>query len=192
MLDQKSSGTLQSLKNHFLVAMPSLNDSLFSHSVTYICDHNENGAMGLIINQATEVTMGEVFKQLGMEAFGPCAQNRVLSGGPVNPQQGLILHRKQGTWDSTLNITSDICLTASKDIMSALAEGRGPEEAQFILGYAGWSPGQLEDEIIENSWLTVNAESSIIFDIPPDKRWEATAAHLGIDLDLISPTSGRA
>lgn len=181
-----------SLRDYFLIAMPSLNDSLFSHSVTYICDHNAHGAMGIIINHPMDLTMLDVFSQLKLNTDNKTSKVNVLSGGPVNPQQGLVIHRDQGTWQSTLHITSEICLTASKDIMTALAEDKGPTSAQFVLGYAGWSAGQLEDEIAENSWLTVPADSRIIFDTPPAQRWQETAKHIGIDLSLISSSSGHA
>lgn len=192
ILDTNDSSNTLNLRDHFLVAMPSLNDSSFSHSVTYICDHNAQGAMGLVINHPMNLQMKDVFKQLELNTSGLEHDMAVLTGGPVNPQQGLIIHRDEGTWQSTLHVTQEICLTASKDIMQALAQGKGPASAQLALGYAGWGPGQLEAEILENSWLTIPADSRILFDTPVDERWQATAKHIGIDLSLISSVSGRA
>lgn len=180
------------LQGHFLVAMPSLNESIFSHTVAYICDHNDQGAMGVVINQPTQVMLGEVFEQLSLPKDGQAGSMNVLAGGPVASQQGFVLHRNEGSWDSSLQVGTNMCLTASKDIMRALATEQGPKDAQFILGYAGWSPGQLEDEILENSWLTTPADEHIIFEIPAEKRRHATAEKLGINLDLISPNAGHA
>ena len=180
------------LRNHFLLAMPSLTDPLFSRSVTYICDHSEHGAMGIVLNQPLGITLTDVFQQLALNTNSLSGRIPVLAGGPVNTQRGFVLHRDQGSWDSTLRITSEICLTASRDIVAAIADDSGPKSAQFALGYAGWSAGQLEEEIANNAWLTVEADSSIIFDTPVDQRWSAAAASLGIDLNLISSVAGHA
>lgn len=181
-----------SLSNHFLIAMPGLKDSLFSHSVTYICDHSENGAMGIVINHTLDMTIGEVFDQLNLNAEPECRAKPILAGGPVNAQQGFVLHRDDGQWNSTLRITDEICLTASRDIVEAMADNRGPAGAQFALGYAGWDAGQLEEEISANSWLTMPAESGIIFDVAIEERWGAASKQLGVDLNLISGTAGHA
>lgn len=180
------------LRNHFLLAMPGLTDPMFTRSVTYICDHSEHGAMGIVLNQPLGITLTEVFDQLSLESKSAVGQNPVLAGGPVNTQRGFVLHRDQGSWDSTLHITSEICLTASRDIVAAIAEDHGPRSAQFALGYAGWNAGQLEEEIASNAWLTIEADSSIIFDTPVEQRWAAAANHLGIDLNLISSVAGHA
>jgi len=181
-----------SLRDHFLIAMPGLTDPIFSRSVTYICDHSEQGAMGIVINQPLDLTLGDVFEQLAIDYSAPLKSNPVLAGGPVNMQRGFVLHRDQGSWESTLRITSEVSLTASRDIVAAIAREEGPAHAQFALGYAGWSAGQLEDEINANSWLIVPADTSIIFDTPVDQRWAATARQLGIDMNLISSTAGHA
>ena len=136
--------TTQSLRDHFLIAMPSLNDSYFSNTVTYICDHNEHGAMGVVINHFTDISMTEIFIQLKLDYSKYIEKSPVLMGGPVKQSQGLILHRNEGDWTSSLHITPEVTLTASKDILSALSQNEGPEGAQLILGYAGWSSGQLE------------------------------------------------
>lgn len=181
-----------SLKNHFLIAMPSIKDSSFSRTVTYVCDHNEYGAMGIIINQPLKLKLSEVFEQLSLEYCDEVGSKPALSGGPVKAQRGFVLHRDEGTWDSTLRISSEVCLTASKDIMAAMADNAAPSSAQFALGYAGWEAGQLESEISENSWLTTPADTRILFDVPVEERWNAASQHLGIDLNLIVSTLGHA
>lgn len=181
-----------SFRDHFLIAMPGLTDPLFSRSVTYICDHSEHGAMGIVINQTLDLTLADVFEQLAIDYHPPLGSYPVLAGGPVNMQRGFVLHRDQGSWESTLRITSEISLTASKDIVKAIAREEGPRHAQFALGYAGWSAGQLEEEINTNTWLVVPANTTIIFDTPVDQRWAATAKQLGIDLNLISGNAGHA
>lgn len=180
-----------SLRNQFLVSMPGLVDSIFARSVTYICDHSPQGAMGIIINHPLGITLDEVFQQLLLEPSED-HHSPVLAGGPVNTQQGLVLHRKEGSWQSTMEITSEICITASKDIIEAMASGKGPKHAQLVLGYAGWSEGQLEEELGNNCWLTLPADERIIFEVPTEDRWNAVAEGLGIDLNLISNQLGHA
>lgn len=181
---------MNSLRNHFLVAMPSLSESVFSHSITYICDHTEDGAMGLIINQPLKLTLDEVFTQLGFKAAN--IDQAVLSGGPVETERGFVLHDAQSAWGSTMPVTDEISLTASKDVLRAISQGEGPEKYQVMLGYAGWGGGQLEEEISNNAWLTVEADSAIIFDTAPDQRWSRVASNLGIDLNLLTATAGHA
>ena len=182
-----------SLRDHFLIAMPSLADSYFSQTLTYICDHNAHGAMGIIINQGMDIEMPDVLAQLGIEYGGLQEYAPILAGGPVNEQQGLIVHRNEGQkWESSLAVTDSVSITASKDIVSAIAENRAPSGAQLVLGYAGWSPGQLEEEITRNSWLTAPADEAILFDTPVEKRWSAVAKQIGIDLNLISSSAGHA
>lgn len=181
-----------SLRDHFLIALPGLTDSIFAGSITYICDHNEHGAMGIVLTHPLNIYLNEVFDQLAIKYDASAYSVPVLAGGPVNVQQGFVLHRDQGDWDSTLQIAEDVCLTASRDIVSAIAENRGPAGAQFALGYAGWSPGQLEEEIAGDSWLAVPADKRIIFDTPVFERRAAVEKYLGIDLNLISRTVGHA
>ena len=182
----------QSLKDHFLIAMPGLTDSAFSNSITYICDHSEHGAMGIVLNRPLDVELTEVFDHLSIDypiSFKPI---RVLSGGPVSAQQGFVLHKNEGEWDSTMPITDEICLTASQDIVEALAQNTAPKNSLFVLGYAGWGAGQLETEIFANSWLTMPADHKIIFNTKMEDRWTAAANQLGIDMNLISATAGHA
>ncbi len=186
------SGTDNSLRNHFLLAMPSLKDPLFGQTLTYICEHSENGAMGLIINHPLTLTIGDVFEQMEIPTNDETAAQQVLCGGPVQMERGFVLHTNDSQWDSTMEISEELSLTASKDILEAIAQNKGPEKYLFILGYAGWEAGQLEQELEENSWITLPADSSLIFDIPIELRWQLASQQLGVDLNLIAPTSGHA
>lgn len=181
-----------SLRDHFLIAMPGLNDSSFAHAVTYICEHSEQGAMGVVINMATPMLLKEIFEQMALNDQSDQGEQIVMSGGPVQPERGFVLHSPDTKWQSTLEISPDISLTASRDIIAALAEGRGPEQSLIALGYAGWGEGQLEAEIAANSWLTVPANKDIIFSTPLEHRWTAAAQALGIDVNLIASTAGHA
>lgn len=181
-----------SLRDHFLIAMPGLNDSSFAHSVTYICEHSEQGAMGVVINMATPMLLKEIFEQMALSDQSDQGEQIVMSGGPVQPERGFVLHSPDTKWQSTLEISPEISLTASRDIIVALAEGHGPKHSLIALGYAGWGEGQLEAEIAANSWLTVPANKNIIFDTPLERRWAAAAQALGIDVNLIASTAGHA
>ena len=181
-----------SLRDHFLIAMPGLNDSSFAHTVTYICEHSEQGAMGVVINMATPMLLKEIFAQMALSDVSDLGEQIVMSGGPVQPERGFVLHSPDTKWQSTLEISPEISLTASRDIIVALAEGRGPKHSLIALGYAGWGEGQLEAEIAANSWLTVPADKNIIFNTPLEQRWTAAAQALGIDVNLIASTAGHA
>ncbi|MFL0796286.1 MAG: YqgE/AlgH family protein [Cellvibrionaceae bacterium] len=180
----------QCLKNHFLVAMPSLQDSVFSHTITLLCEHNENGAMGVIINSPLGIKMREVFEQMKLHYSDNTGEQQILAGGPVQTDRGFILHDGDINFETTIKVSPGINLTASKDIVFAIAGDKGPDNCLMTLGYAGWDGGQLEQEISENSWLVVPADPDIIFHTPIEHRWAATAAQLGIDLDLISTQVG--
>jgi len=181
-----------SLRNHFLIAMPSLNDSSFAHTVTYICEHSDKGAMGVVINSATPMQLREVFEQMGLEDDAKVGDQIVMAGGPVQQERGFVLHPAGTHWQSTLAVSPEVSLTASRDIIIALAAGRGPSQYLITLGYAGWDEGQLEAEIAANSWLTVPADKDIIFNIPFEQRWTAAARSLGVDVNLITGTAGHA
>jgi len=185
---------LKNLANHFLIAMPSMEDPFFSRSLTYICEHNEEGAMGLVVNQPTNMTLKELLEQADKDAEvdDEKGQQIVLAGGPVSQERGFILHSPQPGWSSSLNLTSEIMVTTSKDILGSLGNHRGPEQAIITLGYAGWSAGQLEREIQENSWLTIEADPKILFDTPIHQRWQLAVSSLGIDVWQIAPEVGHA
>jgi len=181
------------LTNHLLIAMPNLQDPNFEHTVTYICEHNENGAMGIVVNRPIDINLGEVFEQMEIPVSAPeLAQARVFLGGPVEEQRGFVLHTHPADWDSSLKVSEQLSVTTSRDILEAMARGEGPSHALIALGYAGWGSGQLEQEILDNAWLSVPAEQAILFDLPPEKRWEAAAKLLGVDLNILSNESGHA
>lgn len=181
------------LTNHFIIAMPNLEDGNFSQSVTYICEHDSNGALGITINRPSEISLTEIFSQLKiMPESDHVLRQTVLSGGPVQIDRGFILHSPVGSWESSLKVTDDIAVTTSQDIMHAIAHGEGPERSIIALGYAGWGPGQLEYELSENAWLSCPATQQILFDTPYEKRWQSAALLLGIDLQLLSSQTGHA
>ena len=182
-----------SLANHFLIAMPSLADENFARSVTLICEHSDEGAMGIVINRLTDLHLGDIFEQLGIEQSKAAnAQSVVYLGGPVQNNRGFVLHEPLGNWESTLSVTDKFGVSTSRDILEAIAENRGPEKFMVALGYAGWGAGQLEQELADNVWLCGPADYSIIFDTPWQQRWEAAAALMGIDLSQISNQIGHA
>ncbi len=181
------------LTDHFLIAMPSLQDPNFYHTVTYICEHNDQGAMGIVINRPLEIQLGEVFAQMEIKAANPTANNApVFLGGPVQGDRGFVLHRPADPWDSTLEVTGHIGVTTSRDILEAIADGHGPRSSLIALGYAGWGAGQLEHEMAANAWLNGPAEPGLIFDTPVEQRWQAAAGLLGVDLNLMSIDTGHA
>ncbi len=186
-------GFISQLSKQFLIAMPGLQDPNFSHTVTFLCDHNPEGAMGLLINRPTPMNLGDLTAQLGIDLGEPDMVGvPVYHGGPVQPEQGFVLHSPLGEWDNTLELGPDLALTISQDIIEAIAHGLGPEKFLITLGYAGWGGGQLEEEIAANSWLNGPADTRIIFDTPVDKRWSAAAKLLGVELSQISSDVGHA
>lgn len=181
------------LTDHFLMAMPGLLDPNFFQTVTYIFSHNNQGAMGLVINRPLGLDLGEVLVQMDL----PCniAEVRnipVYDGGPVQTERGFVIHSPDSKWQSSIRISDEIQVSTSKDIMEALAAGTGPEKLLIALGYAGWGAGQLEREIMENAWLSVPSVTDIIFDAPFDQRWESAVALLGIKMQDISHQIGHA
>jgi len=181
------------LTHHFLIAMPGLNDPNFYHTVTYICSHNEEGAMGIVINKPLDLMLGEVLDQMDITLENEIARDTpIYDGGPVQSDRGFILHQYSQDWDSSLKVNEQIGITTSMDILDAIAVGKGPENTFIALGYAGWSAGQLEKEMQDNIWLSGPAESHIIFDTPVKQRWNSAANLLGIDIDQLSSDVGHA
>lgn len=182
------------LSNQLLVAMPSLADPNFSHSVTLICEHNERGALGLVINRPLEMRMSEVLDQLSLKTDDARLRDMpVLGGGPVQRDRGFVLHRPgPQSWESTMPISDTLHVTTSRDILAAMAKGSGPKTAAIALGYAGWEAGQLEHEIKENSWMSMPIDARVVFELPYEERWSAAWRFLGIDKDIISRVSGHA
>lgn len=182
-----------SLRNHFLIAMPGMEDPNFAHSITYLCDHSDEGAMGIVVNRALDLCYDEIFDHLDIPDFPRGNDTRVLAGGPVKTDRGFVLHRNgERQWHSTLSLTDEVSLTTSRDILEAMAHGEGPRDALVALGYAGWGPGQLEREIAANAWLTLPAAASVLFDVPMERRAHVAALQLGINLDLLSSACGTA
>jgi putative transcriptional regulator len=184
---------MESLENQFLIAMPSMGDTYFNKTVTYVCEHNDDGAMGLIINLPVDFTLNELLEQIDASKDGMLSlEQPVLNGGPVAPQRGFVLHSPQNCWSSSLALSSDVMITTSKDILMALGTEHAPENYVVTLGYAGWGPGQLEQEIVDNSWLTVPADNQILFNTPIEQRWLKATEKLGIDLAHLSNDVGHA
>ena len=182
-----------SLANQLLVALPALGDPQFARSVTLVCQHDADGAMGVMVNRASEYTLGEVLRQMGIECEDEALRAQpVLAGGPVHPERGFVLHDGEGAWDSTLPITGDLSVTTSRDVLEAIARGEGPAHAVVALGCAGWGAGQLEQELVENSWLTVPADAELLFMVPLPLRWQASAGRLGVDLAHMADYTGHA
>lgn len=192
----------ENLTKQLLIAMPSMEDPNFSHTVTVVCEHNQNGAMGIIINQPTTMFVDELLRNLNTPSIEKTTQDDnqirlakhgpVYAGGPVHIDRGFILHDSDRQWPSTHIIDNDLKLTTSEDILFDIAQDKGPENAIVALGYAGWGAGQLEQEISNNAWLTVPYEADIVFNTPIEQRWQSAATKIGVDLHLISNQTGHA
>ncbi|WP_218309979.1 YqgE/AlgH family protein [Alteromonas antoniana] len=185
---------LKSLQNHFLIATPSLDDAYFSRSLTYICEHNAEGAMGLVINQPSTMTLKQLLEQTDKDitVADENAEKIILAGGPVSQERGFVLHTDQSGWSSSLALAPGIMVTTSKDILSAIGTQQGPDESIIALGYAGWTAGQLEKEMQENAWLTIEADEEILFKTPIHEKWQAAVNKLGIDVWQLAPGVGHA
>ena len=190
---------INNLTGHFLIAMPSLDDNFFNQSVTFICEHDESGSFGIIINQESQITLQQIMEEMGIagdangDADGEYHKGQsVFIGGPVDQGRGFILHKSEGEWLSSLKVNNHIALTSSKDILQAIANNNGPEDNIVALGYAGWAAGQLEKEIASNTWLNCPADEKIIFNTPVKNRWKAAANLIGVDLTLLSSDTGHA
>jgi putative transcriptional regulator len=182
-----------SLTNQLLIAMPGMADPNFSTTVTLICEHNDDGALGIVINRPTTLKLGGLFEQLAVEDADPdVADGPVLSGGPVGIERGFVLHGPECSYESTLEVSDEIRLTLSRDVIDAMAAGDGPEHALVALGYAGWDAGQLEEEMLANSWLNVPATPEIVFETPFADRWNSAARTLGIDISSLPADAGHA
>ena len=191
------------LTNHFLIAMPGLQDMEFARSVVYLCEHSERGALGLIINKPTDINLQKLFDKVEMSlGRADLVQQLVMQGGPVQTERGFVLHdplvwgedgtEKEAVYASTLAIPGGLEMTTSKDVLEALAEGAGPRRLLITLGYSAWGEGQLESEIAENAWLTVGADQSVIFETPIHERYDRALALLGEQAWLLSPEAGHA
>ncbi|KAB8057987.1 MULTISPECIES: YqgE/AlgH family protein [Janthinobacterium] len=184
------------LANHFLIAMPAMQDPIFGGTVVYVCEHNENGVLGVVINKPTDMTMEVLFDRIDLKlAAGsdtPIINEPIMFGGPVQDDRGFVLHTPGARYSSSLTVTDEIAFTTSIDVLEAVAKGDGPERMLVSIGYSGWSPGQLEDEIGRNGWLTVGASADILFDFPIEQRYVAAIKLLGIDPLMLASEAGHA
>src|SRR5262245_13365201 len=181
------------LTTHCLIAMPNMVDPYFARTLTLICQHNDEGALGVVINRPIEMTLGGLFERLSLRLNSQILVNEpVYFGGPVQTDRGFVLHRPQGKWQATLPVHDKMALTTSKDILEAVGEGSGPDKMLVTLGYSGWAVGQLENEIKQNAWLTVEAKDAIIFDTPAEERLPAAMKLLGVDFAKLSEEAGHA
>ena len=188
----------QYLNNHLLIAMPQMHDANFEKTVTLICEHNEEGALGIVINRPLSLSVRDVFEQFDLECAETIGEEPTLMGGPVATERGFILHtqheKKNNTihWDSSLQVSETIQVTTSQDILLAIASGHGPEKLYFALGYSGWEAGQLEEELKSNAWLLAPFNEEILFSLPFEQRWQAAANSIGVDLNNLSSDYGHA
>jgi putative transcriptional regulator len=198
-LMQLQPGSVQSelnLANHFLIAMPSMNDPIFGGTVVYICEHNDKGVLGVVINKPTDMTMDVLFDRIDLKVTDTLrphvVDEPIMFGGPVQDDRGFVLHSPGGRYSSSLSVTDDVAFTTSIDVLEAVANGTGPQRMLVSIGYAGWSPGQLEEEIARNGWLTVGADARVLFDLPIEERYTAAIKLLGIDPLMLASEAGHA
>jgi putative transcriptional regulator len=185
------------LTNQFLIAMPGMADDNFAGSVVYLCEHTERGALGLVINKPIDIKLRNLFEKVELNLDRQeLADQPVYFGGPVQTERGFVLHEKQldgaGPYNSTMSVRGGLEMTTSKDVLEALAEGSGPKKVLITLGYSGWQPGQLEDELGRNGWLTVDADPAVIFDTPIEQRYDRAVSLLGFDPRMLSQEAGHA
>jgi putative transcriptional regulator len=184
------------LANHFLIAMPSMEDPVFGGTVVYVCEHNENGVLGVVINKPTDMTMQVLFERIDLQLSNglpePMVDEPIMFGGPVQDDRGFVLHTPGARYSSSLTVTDEIAFTTSIDVLEAVAKGAGPQRMLVSIGYSGWSPGQLEDEIGRNGWLTVGASADILFDLPIEQRYVAAMKLLGVDPLMLTSEAGHA
>jgi putative transcriptional regulator len=181
------------LTGQLLIAMPAMSDPQFTQSVVYLCAHTQEGAMGLVLNRPiVKPTFDDLLKQLNVEPLPPARQIRLYAGGPVANARGFVLHTSDWTGEGSLRVDETMALTASLDVLKVIAEGRGPRECVLALGYAGWGPGQLDKEIQQNAWLSVQADETLLFDSDHDTKWRRALAKLHVDPVLLSDVAGHA
>jgi len=181
------------LTHHFLIAMPSMADPYFSKTLTYVCEHNDQGALGVVVNRPIDMTLQALFERLSLTLkHKDLSDAPIYFGGPVQTDRGFVLHEPAGNWQSTLRVGKTVGLTTSKDILEAVGRGEGPQKLLVTLGYAGWSAGQLEHELGQNAWLTVEAKDAILFDLPSEERLPAAMELLGVDYARLADSAGHA
>ena len=182
-----------SLTNHLLIAMPSLSDPNFAQTVTLICEHTDKGALGIVLNKPLPMHLSDVLEQMQLEPSSELIGSQpVLRGGPVHTDRGFVLHRPGGQWDHTHKVSEAVQVTTSRDVLAAMALGKGPADAFIALGYAGWDSGQLDREMRDNAWLCMPLDARMVFELPFEERWSAAWRLLGVKLDTLSPEAGHA
>jgi putative transcriptional regulator len=192
-MGRSPAGRSANFTNHFLIAMPAMADPHFAHTLTFVCEHNQDGALGIVVNKPTDMTLSALFEQIDVPlADAELKATPVHFGGPVQVDRGFVLHRPLGNWQSTLAVDDEVGLTTSKDVLEAVARGEGPRDVIVSLGYAGWSAGQLEQEIAQNAWLTVAANANVLFETPVEAKLPAAMRLLGIDFSRLSDDVGHA
>jgi putative transcriptional regulator len=196
-LNDEAAAQALDLSNHFLIAMPNMMDPIFGGTVIYICEHNARGAMGMVINRPTDMTIAELFDRIDLQLeiipnSHPLGQRPVLFGGPVQSDRGFVLHAPSGDYSSSLKVTDEVSFTTSRDVLESLAAGDAPQRLLLSIGYAGWGAGQLEQEILANGWLTVPADLNVMFDLPVEERFDAAMKLLGFDPLMLASFAGHA
>jgi putative transcriptional regulator len=182
-----------SLVDKCLIATPAIKDPIFASSLVYMCEHSENGSMGLVVNHETSQVLDDIFRQLDIACDDENIKNQpVFIGGPVQLEQGFVLHSGEARWQNSVEVSNGIHLTSSLDILQAIADGRGPEDYLVILGFSGWASGQLESELQQNSWLTSTCNPDLLFHEKPEDKWQVAFDSLGFDINSLSPVSGNA
>jgi putative transcriptional regulator len=186
-------GDTDFLANQLLIAMPSLADGHFAQTVSLICEHSDKGALGIVLNKPLGMKLGDVMTQMKLEPSDMrISDQAVLRGGPVHTDRGFVLHRPGGSWDSTHKISKDVQVTTSRDVLAAIARGEGPMDAFVALGYATWDAGQLEQEMLDNAWISLPVDDRIVFELPFEDRWQAAWQLLGVDSSRVSFVAGHA
>jgi len=185
---------INSFKNQLLIAMPNLVDPKFFHGVTFVCQHNSEGALGLVINHPMQMTLGDILEQMDIAvADDKVAGIPIFSGGPVQQERGFVLHQSSDkSWESSIAVSDTLSLTTSRDILKAIAAGEGPNKFLITLGYAGWGVDQLETEMKSNAWLSTQYDEGVVFDTPISQRWIAAANKMGLDINLLTSQAGHA
>ncbi|CAM5457513.1 YqgE/AlgH family protein [Eoetvoesiella caeni] len=193
-INKSRAGSSADLSKQFLLAMPGMVAGNLANTVIYLCEHNEHGALGLVINRPTDLTVGNLLERIDVDLsleIGPVQETPVFFGGPVQTDRGFVLHAPVGDYSSSIRL-GELALTTSRDVLQELAQGRGPAQILITLGYAGWGAGQLESEMAQNAWLNLSASNEILFNIPPEQRYEATLAQLGINSAMLAGEAGHA
>jgi len=188
-------GSRIDLSRQFLLAMPGRVSGELANTVIYVCEHTEHGALGLVINRPTDLTIGDLLQRIDLPLsleIGPVRESPVFFGGPVQTDRGFVLHMPRGEYSSSIELGGDVALTTSRDVLQDVAAGHGPAQLLVTLGYAGWGAGQLEDELARNAWLNVLASNEILFDTPAEDRYDAALAQLGIRASMLASDAGHA